>query len=218
MQKTLSRRVQEDEEDDFVNPPRLGFFVNSFSVNQYTVPLDEAVVNPAYYRDIVNMLYGAGEHDTVVFTINSPGGRLDGLLSLLDAIASTNAKTIASLTGSAHSAASILALHCDMLDVGPYSTMLCHNVSYGYSGKGSDVLSHVQHVSKTSEKLFRDTYKDFLTEEEIAEVLAGKELYLDAEEIEERAANREAIRIAEFEASQNPTPAKKTRKKVKDEA
>lgn len=195
--KSLNRKntsLNDDFEDDEspFSGKMLGYSVNSFVVNTYTVPLDEAIVDPAYYRSVVNMLYRAGEHDTVVFIINSPGGRLNGLQSLLDAVQSTNAKTAACIVGECHSAASIFALHCDVIDVGVNATMLCHNVSYGYSGKGSDVLSHVEHISAISEKLFRRTYKYFLTEKEIQEVLAGRELYLEAEQIAERSQKKQS--------------------------
>jgi len=198
------KKFRDDDMDDFVPPKNLGYFVNTIPVSTYTVFLNEAIVSPVYYTDVVNMLYHASEHDTVIFNINSPGGQLNGLQSLLDAVMSTQASTIAMLVGECHSAASIFALHCDMVDVGPLATMLCHNVSYGYSGKGSDVLSHVQHVSKNSENLFRTTYKDFLSEQEINEVLAGKELYLDALEIAQRLEAREAAQVEKEEIPEVP--------------
>jgi hypothetical protein len=95
----------------------------------------------------------------------------------------------------------MLALHCDETEVSDNATMLCHNISYGTGGKGADVLSHVKHVSKTSDKLLRSTYKHFLTTQEIDDMISGKEIYLDADEIQERLDTREDLRQEEFSES-----------------
>ena len=105
-------------------------------------------------------------------------------------------KFIADITGDCYSAASILALSCDQCVVGRHANLLAHEVSYGVGGKGSDNLSHVQHIKKISDKLIWDTYEGFLTDDEIESVLNGKELFLDSDEIVERLNNRQAIREA----------------------
>ncbi len=93
---------------------------------------------------------------------------------------------MAVLVGQAASAASIFSLHCDYVEVTDSAHMLCHYVSYGTGGKGADVLAHVNHTTKISNKLMQDTYKDFLTPAEINELIEGREIYLDSEEIKAR--------------------------------
>ena len=176
----------EDNEEYVEHQGSLGFFVKTKVSQQFTVNLDEAVVEAKYYRGVVSMLMEATEDDNVVFLINSPGGNFHGLVALLEAIKMTDATTCAVLIGECHSAASIFALHCDQVYVSDNAEMLTHGVSFGSRGKGSDVLSHVEHVAKTTEKLMRSTYKYFLTEKEINEVLGGRELYLDSDEIKRR--------------------------------
>ena len=87
------------------------------------------------------------------------------------------------LVGEASSAASMFALSCDNILVSENATMLCHNISYGTSGKGSDVLAMVQHTTTIANKLLRKVYRHFLSEEEILEVMSGKEIYLEQEDI-----------------------------------
>lgn len=192
----MSKRMSEDLDMIPSPPEQLGYFFESQQMTTYTVPIDEGIMEPSYYRGIVNMLSNANEQDIVVFKINSPGGRMDGLLSLLDAIDTTEAMTIADITGECASAASILALNCDQCVVGNRAEMLCHEVRYGVGGKNSDNLSHVQHIKKISDKLIWDTYEGFLTDDEIESVLNGKELFLDSEEIVERLNKRQALREA----------------------
>lgn len=193
----------DDEEDQVGNQAQLGYFVNTKTFHQYTVPLDEDFVQPNYYRAVLSMLDNAEEGDTVVFNISSRGGALSGLQVLLEAVKSTQAHTVAVLVGQCASAASIFALHTDTVIVTDSADMMVHFVSYTTGGKGADVLSHVKHVAKTSEKLIRNTYKDFLSESEIDAIIEGKEVYFDADEIRERLANREEARELEYSEDDN---------------
>ena len=208
----LLRTDHDDEDDgDFVgSKTTLGYFMKQKVATQYTVTIDEAFTEPSYYRGVVSMLMGASEEDTVIFLINSPGGRLSGLLTLLEGINMTDATTLAVLVGECASAASMFALHCDQVFVSENATMLCHNVSYGTNGKGSDVLAHVNHVAKTSEKLLRSTYLNFLSEKEVLELLNGQEIYLDSDEIKARLEQKQQ---ATADREQEPEP--ETEVKVK---
>ena len=91
----MTRKNSEDLDMISAPPEQLGYFFESQQMTQYTVPIDKGIMEPSYYRGIVNMLSNANEQDIVIFKINSPGGRMDGLLSLLDAIDTTDAMTIA---------------------------------------------------------------------------------------------------------------------------
>ena len=212
----LLRTDHDDEDDgDFVgSKTTLGYFMKQKIATQYTVTIDEAFTEPSYYRGVVSMLMGASEEDTVIFLINSPGGRLSGLLTLLEGINMTDATTLAVLVGECSSAASMFALHCDQVFVSENATMLCHNVSYGTNGKGSDVLAHVNHVAKTSEKLLRSTYLNFLSEKEILELLNGQEIYLDSDEIKARLEQKQKA-TADQEQEPEPETEPETEVKVK---
>lgn len=203
----------EDYDDESVQSDQLGYFVDTNTSFKYTVPIDTDFVEPSHYRAVVQMMDNATENDLVLFKINSRGGALSGLQTLLEAIKSTEAHTVAVVVGQCASAASILLMYCDSVVVTDSANALIHHVSFWTGGKGADVLSHVQHVAKTSEKLMKEAYEGFLTEDEIKEVIGGKELYLDADEMRERFDNREDYREAQFEdeqksleAAQNPQP------------
>jgi len=181
------------DQEEYSEDSQLGFFVNYQQIANYTVPIDGSFREPAFYRGVINMLMNASEQDTVAFMINSPGGSLSGLLSLLEGINMTKATTVALVVGSASSAASMFALHCNEVYVGDNATFLCHNISYGTGGKGSDVLAHVQHTTSSASKLLRKTYKHFLSEIEITDMINGKEIYMESDEIVERLQQREEL-------------------------
>lgn len=211
-------KLSEDSDEFEGNKENLGFFVQTQVARQYTVTIDEPFIQPSYYRGIISMLMNATEADSVIFLLNSPGGMYSGLVALIEAVKMTDATTMAVLIGECASAASIFALHCDTVFVSDNATMLCHNISYGTGGKGSDILSHVQHVSKTSEKLLRGTYEHFLSPKEIDELLNGREIYLDSEEIKERLERKQKLleEAEEVEEVPEETPVKKTRRKPKE--
>jgi len=212
MNKKFTKADLDEESDDFVGGKNvLGYFMKQKVATQYTVTIDEPFVSPSYYRGVVSMLMGASEDDTVIFLINSPGGQLNGLLALVEGVKMTDATTIAVLVGECASAASMFALHCDTIFVSDNATMLCHNISYGTGGKGSDILSHVQHVSKTSEKLLRKTYEHFLSPQEINEMINGREIYLDSDEIKQRLEHKQQV-LDDAEQLAEQTPVKKPRK------
>ena len=218
--KSNPRRKDDDESEDgelVQEDQQLGYYVKSRSQYQYTVSIDSSFGSPSYYRGVVQMLMNAGEDDMVIFLVNSPGGLLSGLLTLLEGLRMTEATTVAVLVGQTSSAASMFALHCDQVSVGENATMLCHNISYGVNGKGADIVAHVEHTTKTAEKLIRKTYELFLTEQEIVDMMHGKEIYLDADEIVERLTAKEKAQVEAQEkqeqaltkVSSKPKPKKK---------
>jgi len=199
----------------------LGYFVKNLVQNQFTVDIDEPFTTPVYYRNIVQMLAEATEDDIAVFRINSPGGREDALLALIEALKTTQAMTVSVIVGECASAASLFVMYTDQVVVTDNARMLCHGASYGFAGKDSDVRAHVNHTAKTVDKLIRNSYKFFLTDAEIADLLDGRELYLDSDEINERFASRqdkyEQEEIAQQKALEAPvkkTPVKAPAKKV----
>jgi ATP-dependent protease ClpP protease subunit len=180
----------EEDEDSIKGSNSLGYSVSSKQVSKITVPIDEPIVEPRYYREVCHVIANASEHDQVEFEIASPGGNLSGLQALLTSILKTEACTVAFINGPCHSAASILALHCDVIYVSPHASMLVHFVSYGAMGKAADIASKVVHTQELCTELFHNTYKDFLNEEEIKMCINGYELWLNADEIRERLKNK----------------------------
>ena len=210
-----NRKIREDDldDEDFTTGNKLGYSVKSMQINNFRVQLNEAVMDASYYSKVFEMMLDAGENDHITFFISSGGGRVDGLNVLLEGTRLTDAYTTAVLVGSAHSAASIFALNCDEVIVTDSADMLCHEVTYGIGGKGSDVYSHVLHTKRTSEKLLNETYSGFLDEKELASLFAGTQIYLTAEEIRERLVRKAEVMEQKFLQEKEPQPKKPSRKK-----
>jgi ATP-dependent protease ClpP protease subunit len=203
-QKQIPTKVDLDDEDNelFADGKQLGYFFREQRSSSYTFYLNEPIKEPSYYSGLCNVFFNASPDDEIQMVVNSPGGRMDGMLTILDAIARTPAKTIAVLQGTCASAASFIALACDEIDVGPHASMLCHVTRGGLGGKTPDMFSAVQHLAQETEDVVRTYYSDFLTEEEIESLLQGREIYLLRADIIERLKNRMQLEIEAMQALQ----------------
>lgn len=181
-----SKSRNEAEDDVVFNSEYLGYVNHTYNITNLSFAIDEGFREPKYYRQIIEQMQNLSPEDTVQIRITSVGGRLDGLIALMEAVRVCEANILAVITGECYSAASILALNCPNVIVSPYATMMVHNVSYGTAGKNSDIIGMVAHTTEFCNSLFIQTYQGFLTEKEIEEVLNGKEYWFQAPEIEAR--------------------------------
>lgn len=191
----------------------LPYYRKSVTYNQICIDIDEPFRDPSYYRNVTQAIEELGEDDQVKIRFNSPGGNAWGLITLLNAIKTTDADVVGIIEGECHSAASILALHCKQIIVMPYSTMMIHACSYGTVGKDSDIVSHVTHATEWNRKLIENTYSCFLTQAEIKEVLSGREFWFDADEMQKRFEAR--VKHLEKQAKAQTKEATKGKTKVK---
>ncbi len=140
------------------------------------------------------MLYNAKEYDEFVLNINSPGGIIDSALMIIDAIKTTPAKVSARLTGTVASAATLISMACDEIYPTQGLSFMIHNYSSGgMQGKGHEMKARQQFIDRQLNRAFRDYYIGFLTDEEMSEIIEGKDIWLDHEEVAERWARKKSI-------------------------
>ena len=188
--KRATNREDDNDQDDNDfhqnSQKQLGYFSRTQKSVCITIPIDEPIYDASYYRQCIQAITNTSEDDVIEYDINSPGGDKAGLVSLLTAMQRTNAETVANINGDCHSAASMLAMHCNSVNISPFASMMVHFFSYGVYGKATDIKSQVIHIHDTNEQFFRDTYRLFLTEEEIEKCINGFEIWMDAKEISDR--------------------------------
>ena len=179
---------------------QLGYSLSSITHNKFEFNLDEDIKEPSYYRSLIEVLNNATEQDLVVLNINSCGGQLDSAISIIDALRNTRANTLAWISGSAYSAAGIIALSCQNLEVGEFATLMCHNSQYGLGGYTTDIKDRAVFEHKMISKIMHSVYKHFLSVDEVEAVLSNKTIWMDADEIVERFAKMQEKLQDEFEA------------------
>ncbi len=183
---SLARNDDDDEDQGNIRNQHLPYFESTRTDRCIKIFLDEYIREPKYYRTVLQGIDSLGEGDVILLSINSYGGQLDGAIAIINAIQDTDANVHASIEGVAASAASLIALAAPSISVSPYATMMVHSATFGAFGKQSDVISHASFVDKQVRTLMHSVYKDFLTDKELEEVIMGKEMWFDSEEIVRR--------------------------------
>lgn len=165
---------------------------------RYIVNLTDDFDIPRSFDEVIALLANATEDDEITWNIVSSGGYIDSLEMLLAWKEMCVAKQTHVLTSSAASAATAFFLSpADQYLVFDTASFMIHESNYGAGGTASNVRRHTEHVDKKNDKFIRSTYKDFLTPEEIEDVLKGVEVYLDADQIRDRLQQREQKRQEE---------------------
>jgi hypothetical protein len=78
---------------------------------------------------------------------------------------------------------------------------MIHNYSGGAFGKGGEMMDQLTFECKWAETLFNEAYADFLSAQEIKDVLKGQDLWLSALQVIERLSARQELRKSAEEAA-----------------
>lgn len=159
---------------------------------QYPIMLDGEILETEHYKEDFDTIMQAGEGDVIIVMISSGGGNLSTSLRFYSLLRESPAHTVAIIESHAHSGASIIAMGCKELRAIPYAEMLLHTCSYGFGGSHPDVRAYVKHSDRMMEKIVPEVYAGFLSEERIADVLRGEQVWLFAEDIQAAIEAREA--------------------------
>jgi ATP-dependent protease ClpP protease subunit len=176
-------------------------------IHKHDVYLSGEIGPPEDYVDVIQTLRHASQNDLIIFHINSPGGDIHTALQLIEAMEESSANTVAIVAGVCASAATMIFLTCQTWEVGDHATFMIHTYSGGAIGKGNEIHDQILFAKSWSEKLIRDTYKDFLTSAEIEAVLKGADVWLNADDVGKRLEKR--IKKLEADAKSSAKESKK---------
>ena len=190
LNNTKPQASPEFEFTPFPQEAHVGHYSQTLSYTAHRFFIDKGIESPEQYRDLIQTLLTAQEGEIVELVISSYGGVIESAMNIISSINESSAVVRAIIMGSCHSSASIIALSCDEVMVFDYANMLCHSATFGSSGRTTEIVSHVKFLEKYLEKLAYDMYKDFLTNEEIKDMLQGKDFWFDADEIRNRLQKR----------------------------
>lgn len=142
------------------------------------------------YIDWFDTIRHAGENDVIKIYVNSYGGDLFAAIQFMRVIAETNATVVVSVEGACMSAATMIFMCADSVEVTPHSMFMFHNYSGGAFGKGGEMLDQLVHERKWSERLLNEIYEGFMSEEEIEAMLNNKDIWMDGEEVVKRISDK----------------------------
>lgn len=141
------------------------------------------------YIDLIDALYQGKPTETIVIHLNTPGGRLDITMQILNALKTSDADVICIADGEVASAGTLILFAAKQIAVQPYSYVMLHDGSEGTRGKVNENLKQATFTAKLLAKLAKDIYIPFFTEAEVDAILDGKDMWLMSEEVNERIKN-----------------------------
>lgn len=149
------------------------------------VDLIEGIDAPSEYKREFEILRQARKSDKVIVTINTPGGRLDTAVHLIDAIEQCKGKVTARLVGDGFSAGSLIFLSCKHKEIGRFGSLMLHRESGGIMGKGSDTEKQMDYQKKYMNEVYQDVYSKYLTDRDMERLMDGTDLWFSAVETKE---------------------------------
>lgn len=145
------------------------------------------------YNNLIATLDNCQENDIVNLFINTPGGCINTTISILHAMMRCRGTIVTHADGQIASAGTLLFFAGVHKVVYPFSHFMFHDGSMGNMGKVNESLKNVSATSELLEKLTYTLYKPYFSEEEIDDILEGRDYYCSSEEMYDRIENGLAI-------------------------
>ncbi len=138
------------------------------------------------YVDMITVLDTAQENDFIHIYINTPGGSVNTTISIIHAMLRSRANVVTHADGEVASAGTLIFFAASLRIVYPYSHFMFHDASGGTLGKINENIKNIMATSELIQKLAYDLYCPTFTEEEVDQILEGRDYYCDAEEMYDR--------------------------------
>ena len=144
-----------------------------------------------FYPALIASRQANTKKSKICLEINSPGGEVFAAAQLFESLDLNEGRIAVSVVGMCYSAATLLL--CQLVKssvsqvyISDLSEFLFHPMRAGVSGRTTEIKDHFHNLIQYEERVIRSSYTDILTEEEIQQVLNGKELYIEPKEVGNR--------------------------------
>lgn len=144
------------------------------------------VGNTEDYGELIALLRQALPEDSITLHINTPGGDLATTVQILTAMEECACPVITSADGEVYSAGGIIFFKGNGFKVSPYSSFMLHDGSGGHYGKINDNIKSAEASSEFISRIYHDVFGPFFSEQEIEQVLEGRDMWLTPEDVVER--------------------------------
>lgn len=167
--------------------------------------LNGPIIGSEYYTDMIQAIRMCAPNDKVFIYINSEGGEVDTGLQIINSINECNCEVITVLDSKAYSIAAVIFLAGHTRIVHAQGSLMIHNYSAGLYGKGHELSQQLIGYNLYILNLFKEHLYPFMTNEEIENVVNGRDYWLSSSDVQERldaieqAEQRDKI-IADIEA------------------
>ena len=172
---------------------------NTVQGTEYNLYLHGEIGHPDDFLEHFAVFKSATSNDCIRLWVNSLGGSISTGTEYIQHMRECAAPIIAIIGVDCASMASAITLEADEIEVNEMSTMLAHSFSYGVGGVESHVYNHASFNKRLNERFIRNTYSQFLSSEQLNDVLRGVDVLLTSEEILDCWENLQIARMEEQE-------------------
>ena len=144
-----------------------------------------------FYPALIASRQAHAKKSKIYLEINSPGGEVFAAAQLFESLDLNEGRIAVSVVGMCYSAATLLL--CQLVKssvsqvyISDLSEFLFHPMRAGVSGRTPEIKDHFQNLIRYEERVIKSSYTDILTEDEIQQILNGKELYIEPKEVGNR--------------------------------
>lgn len=181
---------------------------------RYDIYINNNISRPHEYVDLLHILLFASEDDEIHIHINSGGGYCSTTTQITNAMASCKAHIICHAEGIVASCATWIFLAGHSFIIEDDIEFMCHYYSGGIIGKGNEIEDNANFSKKYWHKKFNTIYKGFLTDEEIKQLIDGKDFYFNEKQVAKRLKKKHE-ELGETVEINDPNKKKKKKKKKK---
>lgn len=153
------------------------------------------------FAEAINAIENADEHDQITIYLSGGGGCVSSTDAFLHAINTAQERGVrvhCVASGMVASAHTFIILACSSYECAEGVHFLIHNGSLGDGGSYNQFKASSQFFLKYMETRFREVYRNFLTSDELDDVLEGKDLWMTGSEFTERYEKRNELMGAEM--------------------
>lgn len=159
---------------------------------KYTVFLDQEVIMPDPYLELVHTIMNLRETDEMTIYLCSNGGWVETGIDIMHAIQNSKGQIITDAIGMCASIAAVIWCGGKVRRISPMATLMFHMPSGGYFGKSMDVKDQTTGLCNYFTGLLTRITRGILTVEDIENVVNHrKDVYLSGVIVNERLAAME---------------------------
>jgi len=161
-------------------------YEQGFTAQHIHFYISDEIIEPDEYTDLIHQILVAGQNDVIFIHLNTPGGRLDTGIQIINAMQNSQAKIVTVLESMAHSLGTLIFLAGDEMVVHDHCMIMFHNFKGGVVGKGQELAAQLEATIKWFSIMCRKIYIPFLTEDEFSRILRGEDIWMQSPEIRKR--------------------------------
>jgi len=150
----------------------------------YQIYIKDSIRETDNLCTLINLLRSASKGDQITIYINSSGGWLNTTQQILNAMEDCDAEITTIADGRVASAATLIFMAGANRIIKDNSTFMFHNYSAGVNGKGHEMFQKITFQHQYYPELMKKYYKDFFNEEEILEIVEGKDVWMSGKEVQ----------------------------------